>query len=118
VTSIRWAPPAVDDFNDIARYIASESTSAAATFIDRVDNAVTRFTTHPRAGRIVPELERHNITRHRELVLAPWRLFYRQEQDAVFILAIIDGRRNIEDILLRRLTRTGSPPDDERPRNR
>lgn len=106
---IRWAAPAVDDLNDIARYIAADSPTAAAGFVDRVDDAVTQLTAHPQSGRIVPELERHNITRYREIVLTPWRLFYRHEQDTMVILAIIDGRRNIEDILLRRLIRSKDP---------
>jgi toxin ParE1/3/4 len=103
---IRWAAPAVDDLSDIARYIAADSPSAAKDFVDRVDDAVTRLSVHPQSGRIVPELERHNITGYREIVFTPWRLFYRYGQDAGFILAIIDGRRNIEDILLRRLVRS------------
>ena len=105
MNTIRWAAPAVDDLSDIARHIDADSPGAATEFVDRVDDSVKQLSVHPQSGRIVPELERHNITRYRELVITPWRLFYRHEQDAEFILAIIDGRRNIEDILLRRLIR-------------
>lgn len=106
--TIRWAEPAAQDLEDIARHLAADSRTAASTFVDRVQEAVDRLTSHPEAGRIVPELERHNITQYREVVLTPWRLFYRYERRTVFVLAIFDGRRNIQDTLLRRLTRTGA----------
>ena len=106
MTDIRWAQPAVDDLRDIAQYIAADSQSAAGAFVDRVDKAVRQLGRHPLSGRIVPELQRHNISRYRELILSPWRLFYRYEQDVAIVLAVIDGRRNVEDVLLRRLTRS------------
>jgi len=35
-------------------------------------------------------------------VIQHWRLMYRISEDRVFILSIIDSRRNVEDILLHR----------------
>ncbi len=108
MSSIRWAFAAVEDLSDIAMYIAEDSPSAAITFVERVDAAVQQLTNQPRSGRIVPELERQSINRYREVILAPWRLFYRCDRGVVFVLAIIDGRRDIQDTLLRRLTRSES----------
>jgi plasmid stabilization system protein ParE len=67
-------------------WLRLDSPSAALSFVDRVDEAVKRLASQPRLGRVVPELERHNVGRYRELY-------------------VIDGRRNVEDILLRRLLR-------------
>jgi hypothetical protein len=39
------------------------------------------------------------------LVIVLRRLFYRIDRGQVYVLAVIDGRRNLEDILLRRLLR-------------
>jgi hypothetical protein len=39
---------------------------------------------------------------YRELIELPWRIIYKIEEDKVFVLAVIDGRRNMEDILLDR----------------
>ena len=102
---IVWASPAVEDLQDIADYFLEHSPSAAGEFVDQVDEAVTQLTSHSDLGRVVPELARHNITRYREFILAPWRLFYRSEGQRVYVLAVIDGRRNVEDVLLRRLMR-------------
>jgi plasmid stabilization system protein ParE len=105
MSRILWSTPAVEDLQDIAQHIAEDSPSAASRFVDRIDEAVSALTSQPRLGRIVPELRRHSITRYRELIVSPWRLFYREEKGQVFVLAVIDGRRNMEDILLRRLMR-------------
>jgi plasmid stabilization system protein ParE len=105
VIPIRWASAASDDLSSLAACLAQDSPSAAAALVERVDHAVRRLSEQPRSGRVVPELERQGIKRYREVVLSPWRLFYRYEQETVFILALIDGRRDVRDVLLRRLTR-------------
>ena len=102
---ITWARPAADDVRDIAERLRLDSPNAALRFVSRVDEAVRKLGSQPRLGRVVPELEQHNIGRYREPILTPWRLFYRIEAGQVPVLAVIDGRRNVEDILLRRLLR-------------
>lgn len=54
-------------------------------------------------GRIVPELERNNIIEYREIIEAYWRVIYRIESSNVVIYSLIDSRRNVEDILLKRM---------------
>lgn len=103
---IVWATPALRDQEDILDYLLQDSPAGAARFLDQVDEAVRRLASLPRLGRVVPELERHQVLRYREVVLSPWRLIYRVEPDRVYVLAVIDGRRNVEDVLLRRLLRT------------
>ena len=58
-------------------------------------------------GRVVPELARLHIREYRELVVAPYRLVYRITPGEVLVLAVFDGRRNLEDALLDRLVRPG-----------
>jgi len=111
MSSIRWATAAAEDLSEIATYIAVDSPGAATAFVERVDRAVRQLKKQPRSGRIVPELEHQSINRYREVILSPWRLFYRYDREVVFVLAIIDGRRDMQDILLRRLTRSESRDD-------
>jgi len=35
--------------------------------------------------------------------VAPYRIMYRVAEDRVFVLAVFDGRREIEDVLFQRL---------------
>ncbi|MFW6211802.1 MAG: type II toxin-antitoxin system RelE/ParE family toxin [Spirochaetota bacterium] len=102
---------AAEDLSEIATYIAEDSPGAATASVERVDRAVRQLKKQPRSGRIVPELEHQSINRYREFILSPWRLFYRYDREVVFVLSIIDGRRDMQDILLRRLTRSESRED-------
>lgn len=56
----------------------------------------------PFRGRIVPELGDLGITVYRELISHPWRIIYKANEGKVWVLAVFDGRRNMEDILLER----------------
>jgi len=56
----------------------------------------------PDRGRIVPELKAHGILSYRELIISPWRVMYRTSEQKVYVLAVIDSRRNMEDILIER----------------
>ena len=66
-------------------------------------NSLERFPDH---GRVVPELQALGVRFLRELVLAPSRVLYQIEGGSVHIVAVFDGRRNLEDILLERALRT------------
>ena len=105
MSRVTWAIPAARDVHDIVDRLASESRTAALRFVDRVDHAVRELESALGLGRIVPELDRHGVRLYRELILSPWRVVYRYERDHVYVLVVIDGRRNVEDVLLRRLLR-------------
>jgi toxin ParE1/3/4 len=57
----------------------------------------------PKRGRIIPELCEYGIYQYRELNVFPWRVLYRIPENKVYVLAVLDSRRNIEDILLERV---------------
>ena len=54
-------------------------------------------------GRIVPELQNEGITLYREIIVAPWRIIYQIGIDTVYIMAIIDSRQNVEEVLLKKI---------------
>ena len=105
MNKLLWTAPAAEDLQDVVDFLIEDSPAAAEKFIDRVEEAVGKLSRHGESGRIVPELAKHNIARYREVVVSPWRVFYRIDEKRIYILAVIDGRRNVEDILLRRLMR-------------
>ena len=43
------------------------------------------------------------IVRHREIFFKPYRVIYRVMRDAVYVLLIVDGRREMQALLQRRL---------------
>ena len=103
--AVFWTSAANRDLVEISEYLAKESIDSAEAFVNSIDERLTNLSEFPQLGGVIPELERHNVTRFRELVLAPWRIVYKEQQEKIFIVAVFDGRRNIEDILLRRLLR-------------
>jgi toxin ParE1/3/4 len=100
--SVLWTKTAEQD---LVNYIARDSADRALEILQAIRTAASALTSMPERGRIVPELKAHGIATYRELVISPWRLIYRTEGKNVIILTVIDGRRNLEDILLDRLQR-------------
>ena len=45
------------------------------------------------------------IIQYRELIKAPWRVIYRIDGNTVYVTSVFDGRRNLEDLLLERVSR-------------
>jgi len=53
----------------------------------------------------VPELLHTGISQYRELISAPWRIVYKVASNQVFIIAVLDSRRDLQTVLLGRLAR-------------
>ncbi len=100
---VYWASVAENDLLGILSYIAEDSLSNAQKTLSRIQTRTAKLNQFPERGRIVPELLRQGISSYREIVLSPWRVIYKIEGRKVFVLSVIDSRRNVEDILLARL---------------
>jgi plasmid stabilization system protein ParE len=102
---IEWAQVALDDLLDIYDYIAEHGPANAGRVIEGIHQRAAALSTSPLRGRMVPELKKQGITLYRELVHDVWRIIYRCHDNIVTVLAVLDGRRNLEDLLLLRLLR-------------
>lgn len=105
---VLWSVTARNDLGAIIDWIAAENPSAARTALSHLHAAAERLHAFPDQGRIVPELRRHGIELYRELIVAPWRIIYRADDQTAQVLAVFDSRRDLEDLLLERLTRPSS----------
>ena len=99
---VLWAEIAQHDLKQIIEYIAIDSPDNASRILQKIKQKLSALYSMPTRGRIVPELKEQGIHTYRELIIAPWRVIYRISDTAVFVLSVIDSRRNIEDILLER----------------
>lgn len=99
-----WSEAAENDLKQIIRYIAEESPSQALKILRKIKQRASTLYSFPQRGRVIPELRDQGIMQYRELILPPWRIQYRIAQMNVYILSVLDSRRNIEDALLQRLT--------------
>lgn len=99
----RWAPVASDDLERIVSYVALNSVANALKVADRIDALADSLTSFPSRGRVVPELARHGLREWLQVTEPPWRIVYRVDKKAVEIVAVLDGRRSLEDLLFERL---------------
>lgn len=102
---VLWTETAREDLREIINYIRTDSPDTALRILTDIENEISRLRDFPDQGRIIPELSSNNIMHYRELIISPWRIFYKSEGSKLHIMAVIDGRRNIEDILLKRALR-------------
>lgn len=102
---ILWTETAKKDLHEIIEYISYENIDIARKQYLKIKGNSEKLTAFPEQGRIIPELANENINKYREIIISPWRLMYKIEKNMVYVLAVIDGRRNIEDILMKRQLR-------------
>lgn len=100
--SVFWTQTAQQDLKKIIEYIAANSDIQARQVYLAIKQKADSLRQMPLPGRIVPELRYYSILIYRELISPPWRIIYKTEENRVWVLAVIDGRRNVEDILLER----------------
>ena len=103
IYTIKWTETARNDLESIIDYIAIDSPQNALSVLDRLETKVKILEKFPKQGRIIPELEPYNYFMYREIIETPWRIIYKNDSDIIYIMAIIDGRRNVEDILVKRM---------------
>jgi len=94
---------AEDDLDEIILYIAQDNPQTALKILDKLQKRILSLKNFPERGRWVPELLDKNIKDYRELIESPWRIIYRIDDNDIYILMVIDGRRNVGDILMKKL---------------
>ena len=100
-----WSPSAERDLEDIILYIAEENPINAQSNFEKIQSVTNNLESCPNKGRIVPELKAFGITSYQQIISSPWRILYRQSKTTVYVMAVIDSRRDIEQTLFNRITR-------------
>jgi len=104
--SVMLIQEAEDDLFDIYGYILNNDSPAHAEYVLlKLQGACVSLDEMPERGHIPPELERIGITEFKEIHFKPYRIIYEIEKKTVFIHCILDGRRDVQDLLERRLLR-------------
>jgi plasmid stabilization system protein ParE len=97
MAQIIWTEPALDNLNDIAEYIAVSNLYAAKQLVENVFSKVQRLEQFPHSGRIPEEIATLN---YREVVVNPCRVFYKVDNDSVYILHLLRQERDLRKYLL------------------
>jgi toxin ParE1/3/4 len=85
---VRFTSTARAQFLEGLGYIRRDKPSAARRLRGRVERALRRLESHPDSGRRVPEFRE---LPHREVIVKPFRFFYRVEKKTVWIVAVWHG---------------------------
>ncbi len=103
VFDITWTRTAVRDLDEILEYIAAErGVDQALQLYETLRHSIGSQATMPRQFRSVPELHEVGLFECREIIERPYRLVFRIVHHEVVILAIIDSRRDLEELLVQR----------------
>lgn len=113
---VEMLPEADKDVAGIIRFIyRREGSGMAREILKRFRKAKDQLRTLPERGRIVPELRRINILTFRELQIPPYRMMYQisEPENTVFIHIVVDGRRDLAELLQARLLKPDWRDDEE-----
>jgi toxin ParE1/3/4 len=97
---------AEQDIDDIYNYVKrNDSEDKVKQLSLNIEQTISSLQTLPLRGHYPPELERLDILEYREILFKPYRIIYEVVGEAVFIHCVLDGRRDLQDILQGRLLR-------------
>jgi len=102
---VEWSEPAEADLEGILGFIAVERPHIAQDVGLTLRNLAESLERLPLRGRVVPELRALGLSQFREVVTRPWRMIYRILGQKVIIVALLDGRRELQELLMERLIR-------------
>jgi plasmid stabilization system protein ParE len=85
---VRFTPSARTQFLSALAYIRQDKPSAAIRFRDRTEKILRRLEDFPESGRIIPEFPE---LPYREVIISPYRFFYKIKADDVWIVAVWHG---------------------------
>lgn len=97
---------ALQDLQELYDYIAQHDAPAKADHVlDAIDHLLGTLAACPERNRVISELQDIGIRDYRDTWFKPYRVIYRITGQRVYVYLIVDGRRDIQALLMRRLLR-------------
>lgn len=85
---IIFTPTGRRQFLEAIAYICRDKPSAAVNFRQKAEKALSRLKKFPESGRPIPEFSELPF---REVIVNPYRFFYKVKDDNVWIVAVWHG---------------------------
>jgi plasmid stabilization system protein ParE len=101
--SVILSKPAEIDLYEIIDFYEPKNRGFAIELYKRIKSRILELSTIPERGRQVPELEQQGILSYRELIEGNYRIVYSIVETQVAVHAIVDSRRNLEEILMKKI---------------
>lgn len=97
---------AEEDIFEIYRYVANnDSSSKSNKLFKNIQSAILDLEEFPSKGHIPKELDRINVTEYLEIHYKPYMIFYQVIDKNVYVHCVLDARRNLSELLQKRLLR-------------
>lgn len=93
------------DLKEIITYFYEKNSQFAIELYKKIKNRIDELVVFPERGRVVPELEKQGITKYRQIIEGNYRIIYSIKSTRITILMIVDSRRNLEELLFKKLLR-------------
>ena len=94
---------AIADVEGIVDHVAiHDSLVAAEKLYSKLEASIDSLVASPRRGRVVPELRTEGLEMYRELLVSKYRILFRVRARDVVLLGILDGRRDLAELLIQR----------------
>lgn len=104
--NVRIDPLAYEDMKEIFLYVAmNDSLDAANQLLEKIESTCFKLEKQPTRGHIPEELRSTGIKRYLEIHYKPYRIIYEIKKEIIYIHSVLDGRRNIQEILSERILR-------------
>jgi len=95
---------AARDLDEIYNYIALHDSPQKADYVlGQIEKIFSSLSEFPERGIYPKELLALGIREYREIFFKPYRIVYRVIENIVYVLLIVDGRRDMQSLLQRRL---------------
>ena len=98
-----WTQNTQFDLESIIEYIKIDSVDIAKKIFFEIKKECENLHYFPERKRVVPELQQIGISKYREIIYEKYRIIFKIDNTKIYVLLVVDSRRNLEDILFQRL---------------
>lgn len=91
---ILFTPTGRSQFFEAMAYIYRDNPSAAVSFRKKAEKMLSRLKKFPESGRLIPEF---SDLPFREVIVRPYRFFYKVKDEAIWIIAVWHSAQLPED---------------------
>ncbi len=102
--AVKLTNDAARDLDELYHYVAlHDSPQNADSLLEQIEQMFASLSAFPERGAFPKELLALGIREYREIFFKPYRIIYRVIDNIVYVLLIVDGRRDMHSLLQRRL---------------
>jgi toxin ParE1/3/4 len=101
---IIWSKDAGEEFVEIISwYKYTVGKNVAKNIYSKINSQIKKLKDMPGIGKQVQLLKDIGINDYRQIVHDHWIIYYKVEGQRIYIISVIDGRRNLEEILYKKI---------------